>query len=93
MISKVFSIAVEGLTGNLIEIEADTPRGKVIFMIVGLPDAAVNESKERVRSAIKSSGYQFPKYRITVNLAPADTKKTGPSFDLPIAVSLISESE
>ena len=80
-----------GLDAELIEVEADilnNPLGA--FSIVGLPDAAVSESRERVRSAIKNSGLHFPKRKVTVNLAPADLRKQGPSYDLPIAISILS---
>ena len=72
-LAKVLSCAVVGLDGELVEVEVDVARGQVGFFIVGLPDTAVQEAKERVRSAIKNSGFQFPLRRLTVNLAPADT--------------------
>jgi len=93
MLSKVFSCAVVGLDGELIEVEVDIAQGMPAFAIVGLPDAAVQEAKERVRSAIKNSGFQFPRGRITVNLAPADLRKEGPSYDLPIAVGILIASQ
>lgn len=90
MSSKVISAAVIGLDAELVEVEADTGGGQMgLFSIVGLPDTAVSESKERVRSAIKNSDLFLPKVKITVNLAPADLKKYGPSYDLPIAVSIL----
>jgi magnesium chelatase family protein len=92
-LAKVFSCAVIGLDGELIEVEVDISGGQVGLFIVGLPDAAVQESKERVRSAIKNSGYTFPLKRITVNLAPADIRKEGPAYDLPIAVGVIIAGE
>jgi len=91
MSSKIFSAAVVGLDAELIEVEADilnNPLGA--FSIVGLPDMAVSESRERVRSAIKNSELHFPKRKVTVNLAPADLRKQGPSYDLPIAISILS---
>jgi magnesium chelatase family protein len=92
MSSKIMSGATVGLEAGLIEIEADTGGGEFgSFLIVGLPDTAVQEARERVRSAIKNSGFEFPKIKVTVNLAPADTKKQGPSFDLPIALSVLSQ--
>lgn len=91
-LAKVLSCAVIGLDGELVEVEVDVARGKVLFNIVGLPDAAVQEAKERVRPAIKNSGFQFPLQRITVNLAPADLRKEGPSYDLPIAVGVLLAS-
>ncbi|PZM85767.1 magnesium chelatase [Candidatus Gracilibacteria bacterium] len=89
MISKVNSIAVNGLATDLIEIEVDINQGLPSFTIVGLPDQGVQESKERLRSALKSSGAKLPASRITVNLAPADIRKSGPSFDFPIAVGIL----
>ncbi|MEX1253741.1 MAG: YifB family Mg chelatase-like AAA ATPase [Dehalococcoidia bacterium] len=92
-LAKVLSCAVVGLDGELIEVEVDVAYGNVNFQIVGLPDAAVQEAKERVRSAIKNSGFNFPLKRITVNLAPADLRKEGPSYDLPIAVGVLIASQ
>lgn len=90
MSSKILSAAVVGLDAELVEVEADTSCGQLgSFVIVGLPDAAVSESRERVRGAIKNSGFKFPSRKIIVNLAPADLKKQGPSYDLPIAVSIL----
>jgi len=91
MSSKVYSASVIGMEGKLIEIEVDTLPGQPVFNIVGLPDAAVKESKERVSSAIKNAGFNPPHYfgRITVNLAPADLKKEGPFFDFPIALGIL----
>jgi magnesium chelatase family protein len=90
MSSKVLSAAVIGLDAEIVEVEADTGPGDYGTMtIVGLPDAAVSESKERVRLAIKNSEIYLTRLRITVNLAPADLKKHGPSYDLPIAVSIL----
>ncbi len=90
MSSKVLSSAVIGLNAEIVEVEADTGGGDYgFFTVVGLPDAAVSESRERVRSAIKNSGLDFPKVKVTVNLAPADLKKHGPSYDLPIAISIL----
>lgn len=92
MVSKVLSATVVGLDGVLIEVETDILNGLPSFTIVGLPDKAVEESKERVRSAIKNSGAEFPTKRVTVNLAPGDLPKEGPSFDLPIAISILISS-
>lgn len=94
MSSKILSAAVVGLDAELVEVEADilnNPLGA--FSIVGLPDAAVSESRERVRSAIKNSGLYFPKRKVTVNLAPADLRKQGPSYDLPIAISILATTQ
>ncbi len=87
-LAKVYSGAVIGLQGELVEVEVDVGSGQVFFIIVGLPDTAVQEAKERVRSAVKNSGCEFPLRRIVVNLAPADIRKEGPSYDLPIAVGI-----
>lgn len=90
MLAKVFSAATVGLNGVLIDVEVDVPSsGLPAFNLVGLPDKAVEEAKERVRAAIKNSGADFPPRRITVNLAPADLPKGGPSFDLPIALGIL----
>ena len=92
MFSKVSSFGLTGLKGFKIEVEVDLNVGLPSYDIVGLPDAAVKESKERVRSAVKNSGFKFPTNKITVNLAPANVKKAGPNFDLPIAVALLISS-
>ncbi len=93
MLAKACSCAVVGLEGALVEVEVDIGHGLPAFSIVGLPDAAVNEAKERVRAAIKNSGAIFPLRRITVNLAPADLRKAGPAYDLPIAIAILMASE
>lgn len=90
MLAKVKSMAVIGLDCEEIDVEVDLSNGLPCFNIVGLPDKAVEEAKERVKSAIKNSGGLFPQKRITVNLAPADIKKEGPSFDLPIALGILA---
>ena len=89
MSSKVMTAAVLGLNCELVEVEADTTPMLPKFFIVGLPDKSVDESKERVRSAIKNSGFKMPRAKITINLAPADLRKEGPAYDLPIAVSIL----
>ena len=81
---------MSGINGYIVNVEVDISRGLPCFEIVGLPGSAVKESRERVRTAVKNSGCEFPPNRITVNLAPADTKKEGPAFDLPIAVGVLS---
>jgi magnesium chelatase family protein len=86
MLAKVYSSAVIGLEGVLVEVEVDIAQGLPAFTIVGLGDTAVQESRERVRAAVRNSGYSFPMKRITVNLAPADLRKAGPAYDLPIAM-------
>lgn len=93
MLAKVISCAVVGLEGAAIEVEVDISPGLPSFTIVGLPDAAVQEARERVRAAIRHSGCSFPARRIVVNLAPANLKKAGPSYDLPIAVGILLSSE
>ena len=90
MLAKVKSATVIGLDAQEIDVEVDLSNGLPCFNIVGLPDKAVEEAKERVKSAIKNSGGMFPQKRITVNLAPADIKKEGPSFDLPIALGVLA---
>ncbi len=89
MIAKVQSYALSGLEGVCVTVEADITKGLPSYEMVGLPDAAVKESKERVRSAIKNSGLEFPIHKVTVNFAPAYVKKEGSSFDLPVAISLL----
>jgi magnesium chelatase family protein len=93
MLAKVLTGAVIGLDGAMVEVEVDISPGLPNFFIVGLPDAAVSEAKERVRAAIRNSGGTFPMRRIVVNLAPADLKKAGPAYDLPIAVGILLSSE
>lgn len=92
MLAVVKSIAMLGLEGYVVDVEVDISNGLPGLEIVGLPSASVKESKERVRAAIKNSGFVFPLGRITVNLAPADRRKVGPVFDLPIAVGLLAAS-
>jgi magnesium chelatase family protein len=89
VLAKVFSCAVVGLDGVLVEVEVDVGGGNPGMVVVGLPDAAVQESKERVRSAIRNSGGKFPHGKVTVNLAPANLKKAGPTYDLPIALGIL----
>ncbi len=93
MISSIPSCSILGVEATFIEIEIDIQSGLPAFNIVGLPDNAVKEARERVRSAIIHSGYEFPKRKITVNLAPAHLKKVGSFFDLPIAVGILEASE
>ena len=92
MLSKVKSCAVVGLEGSLVDVEVDISKGLPAFTIVGLPDTAVQEARERVRGAIRNSGCEFPNARITVNLAPADLKKEGPAYDLPMALGILMSS-
>ena len=92
MLARLRSAAVFGVDAYPVHIEVDVSFGLPHFMMVGLPDATVRESRDRVRSAIKNSGFEFPHHRITVNLAPADVRKAGSSFDLPIALGLLATS-
>ena len=92
MLARMQSHAVLGMEASTVEVETDLGRGLPSFSIVGLPDTAVRESRERVRSGISNSDYEFPLKRITVNLAPAHIRKEGPAFDLPIALSLLAAS-
>jgi magnesium chelatase family protein len=89
MLAKISSSTVMGVDAHSVAVEVDLTNGMPNFQIVGLPDAAVNESKDRVRSAIKNSGFSFPLKRITINLAPADIRKYGPVYDLPIALGIL----
>lgn len=93
MLAKVKTAAVVGLEGRLVDVEVDISSGLPAMTIVGLPDTAVQEARERVRAAIRNSGCTFPMKRIVVNLAPADLKKAGPAYDLPIAVGILLSSE
>lgn len=93
MLSIIKSAALMGIDSYPVEVEVDLSSGLPSFDIVGLPDSAVKESRERVRTAIRNSGFAFPVKRITVNLAPADTKKEGASFDLPIALGILAATE
>ncbi len=92
MLARVFSCAVIGLEGVVVDVEVDTGDGLPAIVIVGLPDAAVQESRERVQSAIKNAGLFFPRRRLTVNLAPAAVRKEGPAYDLPIALGALVAS-
>jgi magnesium chelatase family protein len=93
MLSKVCSAALAGIDAYPVEVEVNAGYGDTLIVIVGLPDAAVKESRDRVTTALTNSGYSFPMGRTTINLAPADTKKEGPSFDLPIALGMLAASE
>ncbi|MBI2995371.1 MAG: YifB family Mg chelatase-like AAA ATPase [Candidatus Melainabacteria bacterium] len=88
--AKINSCGLIGVNAYPVEVEVDISSGLPNFILVGLPDAAVNESRERVRAAIKTSNLEFPSKKITVNLAPADTKKAGPTYDLPIAIGILA---
>lgn len=93
MLSKLFSSATYGIDAYIVEVETHVEKQIPSFTIVGLPDNAVKESRERVTAAIKNSGFEFPRNKITVNLAPADIKKEGSSFDLPIAIGILTATE
>jgi magnesium chelatase family protein len=92
MLARIFTSSVLGIEGLLVEVEVDVSNGLPTFVIVGLPGAEVRESRDRVRAALKNSGFEFPAKRIVVNLAPATVRKEGASFDLPIAVGLAAAS-
>ena len=91
MLSKINSMALLGLDGYLIEVQVDVSNGMPCWEMVGLPDTSVKEAKERVKTAIKNSGYEMLSKRIVINLAPADTKKEGSIFDLPIAIGILED--
>ena len=91
MLSKINSMALLGLDGYLIEVQVDVSNGMPCWEMVGLPDTSVKEAKERVKTAIKNSGYEMLSKRIVINLAPADTNKEGSIFDLPIAIGILED--
>ena len=93
MLSKVCSAAVNGIEAFPVEVEANGGTGDFQILVVGLPDAAVKESKDRVVTALTNSGFRFPIGRFTINLAPADVRKEGPSFDLPIALGILAAND
>lgn len=93
MLARVFACALVGLEGVIVEVEVDTANGLPQMVIVGLPDAAVQESRERVQTAIKNAGLVYPRKKVTVNLAPAAVRKEGPSYDLPIAIGVLIATE
>lgn len=93
MLSKVFSSATYGIDAYIVEVETNCEQSLPNFILVGLPDSAVKESRERVTAAIKNIGLKYPKRKFTINLAPADIKKEGSAFDLPIAIGILSSSE
>ncbi len=90
MLAKVYSCALVGVDGAVVEVEVDTANGLPSFIVVGLPDTAVQESRERVQAAIRNAGFAFPQKRLTVNLAPAALRKEGPAYDLPIALGVLA---
>lgn len=93
MLSQIHSCSLLGIEGQIVTVEIDVLNGLPSYVLVGLPDTGVKESKERVYSALKNSGYSYPMKKITINLAPADLKKEGPAYDLPIALGLLMASE
>jgi magnesium chelatase family protein len=93
VLAKICSAALNGIEAYPVEVEVNAGWGETVIVIVGLPDAAVKESRDRVTTALTNSGYKFPMGRTTINLAPADVKKEGPSFDLPIALGMLAASE
>ena len=93
MLARVCSAALNGIDAYAIEVEVNCGYGETLVVIVGLPDAAVKESRDRVSTALTNSGFKFPMGKTTINLAPADIKKEGPSFDLPIAIGMLAASE
>src|SRR3954468_10957770 len=92
MLASVITFALEGVSSHQVTVEVDVRRGLPAFTLVGLPDRAVRESRERVRAAVQNSRLDFPMKRLTVNLAPAHVRKAGPGFDLAIAVGLLAAS-
>ncbi len=93
MLARACSAAVNGIEAFPVEVEVDSGYGQTVIVVVGLPDTAVKESRDRVSTALTNSGFSFPMGRTTINLAPADVKKEGPSFDLPIALGTIAATE
>lgn len=93
MLAQIRSAAVQGVDATPIEVEVDSSFGQTAIVVVGLPDAAVKESRDRVLTAVSNSGFRFPMGRTTINLAPADTRKEGPSFDLPIGIGILAATE
>lgn len=92
MLSQIKSCGLMGVNGVIVTVEIDVSRGLPSYALVGLPDIGIKESKDRVFSAIKNNGFQYPMERITINLAPADLKKEGPAFDLAIALGILVSS-
>ncbi|MDR1645835.1 MAG: YifB family Mg chelatase-like AAA ATPase [Tannerellaceae bacterium] len=92
MLVKSYAAAVQGISATIVTIEVECTRG-IQFFLVGLPDIAVRESSERIRAALRTSGYKFPRYRIVINMAPADIRKEGSSYDLPLAIGILASAE
>ena len=93
MLARVWSAAIAGIDAIKVGVEVDVAGGLPKTVIVGLPDTAIQESRERVKAALRNAGFAFPVRKIVVNLAPADLRKEGPSFDLPIAIGILAASE
>src|SRR5687767_15934822 len=93
MLARGLSAALVGIEAALVSVEVDVTSGLPVYTTVGLPDSAVRESRERVRTAIRNAGYNVPNERITVSLAPADLRKEGASFDLPIALGILAATK
>jgi len=93
VLALTHSAAMSGIDGYVVRVEADSSAGTPGFAIIGLPDRALGEAKDRVRAAIVNAGYRFPAGRVLVNLAPAELKKVGPGFDLAIALALLALDE
>src|ERR671928_1069774 len=93
MLASMATFALEGVDSQEVTVEVDVRQGLPTFTIVGLPDAAVREARERVRAALLNSGLEFPQQRVTANLAPADLRKAGPGFDLALAVAILAATE
>ena len=90
MVTKIYSAALVGIGAQLITVEADVSQGLSQFTIVGLADTRIQEARERIRAAIKQTGFQYPyNFRITINLAPSDVRKEGTAYDLPIALAVL----
>src|ERR687893_2711722 len=90
MLARLESAAVLGVDAYPVHVEVDVGLGLPFFRMVGLPDASVRESRDRVKAAIRNSGFEFPAHRVTINLAPADVRKAGSAFDLPIALGVLA---
>src|SRR5258706_15918219 len=90
MLASLRTATIFGVDACIVQVEVDVSFGLPFFTMVGLPDASVRESRDRVRSAIRNSGFDFPAHRVTVNLAPADVRKAGAAFDLPIALGILA---
>jgi magnesium chelatase family protein len=93
MLARVWSASILGIDAIKVGVEVDVSGGLPAIVLVGLPDAAVQESRERVKAALKNAGYAFPSRKIVINLAPADIRKQGPMYDLPISIGILAASE